>query len=116
MLHRKRPHLIPLYDKNIKRVYFEAGPYPRLSFVPGRSWEGYAAVWIEAVRNDLRGQAEQWKHLAGLAKEPEISPLRAFDNSLGVWARPDIPLSNLPVPGPAKGYSALKYMGPHAAP
>lgn len=79
VLHRKRPGLIPLYDKNIKRVYFQAGTSPRLSFVPGRSWEGYAKVWIEAVQHDLTTQIEQWQHLARLAKNPGIHPLRALD-------------------------------------
>lgn len=79
VLHRKRPHLIPLYDKNIKRVYFIAGNKPRLSFQPGRSWEGYATAWIEAVQYDLHHQIDMWTHLAGLAFEPRITPLRALD-------------------------------------
>lgn len=79
VLHRKRPHLIPLYDRNIRHVYFEAGHTPRLSFVPGRSWADYAAAWIAAVRHDLLSQREQWHHLASLAREPAISPLRALD-------------------------------------
>ncbi|MGO4583986.1 DUF6308 family protein [Arthrobacter sp. 2RAF6] len=79
VLHRKRPGLIPLYDKNIKRVYFEAGTPTRVSFVPGRSWEGYAKVWIEAVQEDLTTQIEQWQHLASLATAPTILPLRALD-------------------------------------
>ena len=79
VLHRKRPHLIPLYDKNIKRVYFIAGPKPRLSFQTGRSWEGYAAAWIRAVQHDLHNQIDQWNRLAVLASEPRITPLRALD-------------------------------------
>lgn len=79
VLHRKRPGLIPLYDKNIRRVYFQVGTSPRLSLVPGRNWEDFAKVWIEAVQHDLTTQIEQWRHLARLAKDPVIHPLRALD-------------------------------------
>lgn len=79
VLHRKRPHLLPLYDKNIKYLYFQVGPAPRLSFVKGRSWEGYGKVWIDAVQHDLQSQREKWWHLASLAADPAISPLRALD-------------------------------------
>jgi len=79
VLHRKRPHLLPLYDKNIKHLYFQVGPTPRLSFKKGRSWEGYATVWIEAVQHDLCNQFDQWNHLASLASNPVLSPLRALD-------------------------------------
>jgi hypothetical protein len=79
VLHRKRRQLIPLYDKNIKRVYFIAGVKPRLSFQAGRSWEGYAAAWIRAVQHDLQDQIDKWNGLAAFASEPGITPLRALD-------------------------------------
>ncbi|MDQ1059739.1 hypothetical protein QFZ23_003640 [Arthrobacter globiformis] len=79
VLHRKRPHLLPLYDRNIKHLDFQVGPTPRLSFVKGRSWEGYGKVWIEAVQQDLQSQRAKWRHLASLATDPAISPLRALD-------------------------------------
>lgn len=79
VLHRKRPHLIPLYDKNIRRVYFEAGDPPRLQYEPGRNWEGFALAWLHAVKDDHDKQADKWKRLADLAQNPPISPLRALD-------------------------------------
>lgn len=79
VLHRKRAHLIPLNDENIKHLYFQAGPSPHLSFMKGRTWRGYATVRLEAVQLDLRSQAEQWNHIASLASDPLISPLRALD-------------------------------------
>lgn len=79
VLHRKRPQLIPLYDKNIKRVYFIAGAKPRLSFQAVRNWEGYATALIGAVQHDLHDQIDKWNSLAALASEPYITPLRALD-------------------------------------
>ncbi len=78
VLHRKRPELLPLYDKHIRRCYVDIGeaPVPRDR---NRSWTDFTRVWATAVRNDLASQYDEWTELASLAPGPKISPLRALD-------------------------------------
>ncbi|MBO1266659.1 DUF6308 family protein [Arthrobacter cavernae] len=56
VLHRKRPGLIPLYDKNIRRCYVELGSPPPVLADPERSWEDYAKVLLPAIQHDLTSQ------------------------------------------------------------
>ena len=77
VLHRKRPELIPLYDKNIRACYVGVGrPVPRAK---DRSWLDYSRLLIHAMKRDLAGQMDEWNMIAALAPGPTITPLRAMD-------------------------------------
>lgn len=78
VLHRKRPALLPLYDKNIRRCYVNMGDAP-VPVAPNRSWTDLARVWVTAVRHDLATQHDEWTELAAIAPGPKITPLRALD-------------------------------------
>lgn len=77
-LHLKRPGLLPLSDKNIRRCYGESLGGPVAS-VKGRSWEGYCLAWLPALQRDLVDQLDSWREIAALATGPAITPLRALD-------------------------------------
>lgn len=78
ILHRKRPRMIPLYDEHIRRCYQELGD-PPVPGEKGRSWGGFADLWLPAVQNDLATQLSSWQEIAALAPGPAITPLRALD-------------------------------------
>lgn len=77
-LHRKRPALLPLYDRNIRHcyVYAHGAPVPDTK---NRSWTDLTRLWVAAVQEDLTTQLEHWSALAALATGPTVTPLRALD-------------------------------------
>jgi hypothetical protein len=79
VLHRKRPELLPLYDKNIWRCYSQFGDPVRVEPVRRRSDKERVRTWLPHVRDDLKRASTLWRELAGLASEPAITPLRALD-------------------------------------
>jgi hypothetical protein len=79
VLHRKRPDLLPLYDENIRRCYFEFGDPVRVVPVKRRKDRDRMLVWLPEVRKDLQEGLQTWNDLASLASEPTISPLRSLD-------------------------------------
>ncbi|WP_218713018.1 DUF6308 family protein [Arthrobacter sp. BF1] len=76
VLHRKRPELIPLYDKNISRCYADEGLDPRDR---SRSWHDYSRLLLAAMKRDLADQIDNWMEIADLATHVKITPLRAMD-------------------------------------
>lgn len=80
VLHRKRPRLVPLYDKNVSRVYQdgEAAPLP---VVVGRPWPEFMRLLAGFMRDDLNRAPDIWDELRALTPEggPPISRLRALD-------------------------------------
>lgn len=78
VLHRKRPELLPLYDRNIRRCYVHIGDAP-VPDARDRTWTELVRIWATAVRHDLVTQYELWTELANLAPGPKITPLRALD-------------------------------------
>lgn len=76
VLHRKRPELIPLYDRNIWRCYAEDGLIPRDR---SRSWYNYSRLLLDAMKRDLTDQMVHWQEIADLATQVKITPLRAMD-------------------------------------
>lgn len=76
VLHRKRPELLPLYDKNISQCYAERGLDPRDR---SRSWYDYSRLLVAAMKRDLTEQIDNWQQISDLATKPRISPLRAMD-------------------------------------
>ncbi|MGP5260677.1 DUF6308 family protein [Brachybacterium paraconglomeratum] len=78
VLHRKRPDLLPLFDKQVMSCYFKLGE-PRVPIVKGRSWTDMTRAWIAEVKVDLSTQIVEWERLASLASSPPITPLRALD-------------------------------------
>lgn len=75
---RKRPGLIPIFDRFVRHCYSGCANAPVLP-MDGRTWEAYSRAWLEAVQSDLVNQLPQWQDLAAIAPGPEISPLRALD-------------------------------------
>lgn len=80
VIHRKRPQIVPLYDKHIARCY-QDGPDAPVSSVRGRTWRDFSLQWLAAVRSDLASQPDTWADLARLTPPdgPTITPLRALD-------------------------------------
>lgn len=78
VLHRKRPHLIPLWDRNVSNVY-QYGATPRIPPVDGRSWGEFYVVFLDAVRADIEADRGFFEDMAALADDPPISLLRAVD-------------------------------------
>ncbi|MCP1412932.1 DUF6308 family protein [Paenarthrobacter sp. A20] len=77
VLHRKRPELIPLYDKNIYSCYVGEGrPLPEDD---NRSWFNLAKLLMRAMKFDLESQIDSWRAIAALATGPAVTPLRAMD-------------------------------------
>lgn len=69
---RKRPGLIPVFDRYIGFCYTGCSTGP-VRPVDGRTWEGYSRAWLEAVQEDMVTQLPQWQALAAIAPGPEIS-------------------------------------------
>lgn len=82
VLHRKRPELLPLYDRNIWRCYAEGGLIPK---DPNRSWHDYAQRLLAAMKRDLTDQMDHWQEIADLATQVKITPLRARTLLDGIW-------------------------------
>ncbi|WP_336855509.1 DUF6308 family protein [Sinomonas albida] len=80
VLARKRPGLIPVFDRFVGRCY-TYGANPPVPSVRKRTREGYALAWLVAVRADLLDRQEEWEKLAAIAPAGQvpISPLRALD-------------------------------------
>lgn len=78
VLHRKRPGLLPLYDRNIRACYVHIGRAP-VPLDRNRSWTELSRVWVRALQEDLTDHLSEWTTLAELAPGPAISPLRALD-------------------------------------
>ncbi|SDO02968.1 hypothetical protein SAMN05660199_01165 [Klenkia soli] len=78
VLHRKRPHLIPLWDGNVEKV-FQFGATPRIAPVDGRSWGDFYLVFSDAIRADIEADRGFFDEVVGLAVDPPISLLRAVD-------------------------------------
>jgi hypothetical protein len=76
VLHRKRPELIPLYDKNIRECYMRNGGIPRAK---RRTWKEFSLLLLPAIKHDLVSQMDRWLEIAALASGPAITPLRALD-------------------------------------
>lgn len=79
VLHRKRPHLLPLYDKNVWRCYSQFGDPVRVVPVSRRSDRKRMRAWLPHVQADLRAASTHWHELAAMASDPPISSLRALD-------------------------------------
>jgi hypothetical protein len=79
VLHRKRPDLLPLYDKNIWRCYSQFGDPVRVEPVRRRGDKDRVRAWLPHVQDDLKRASTRWRELAALATEPTITPLRALD-------------------------------------
>lgn len=78
VLHRKRPKLLPLFDKNIAYCYSECDGAP-VPYLDGRSYADYRREWVTALQDDLKSQLPYWEEIASLAPGPPITPLRALD-------------------------------------
>ncbi|MFG2560058.1 DUF6308 family protein [Streptomyces sp. NPDC048496] len=78
ILHRKRPHFVPLYDSRVYDCYCgTSGDHP-LRPDRKRTWVEFFAVLAEAMVADLDSQPQQWKVIAVNAPE-DVSLLRVLD-------------------------------------
>jgi len=79
VLHRKRPHFVPLYDERVRRVYMNG----ELECVPEpdghRSWRDFTLLLASAMRADLARHADFWAEVSALAPGPSITDVRALD-------------------------------------
>lgn len=80
ILHRKRPRLIPLYDKHIARCYVDLDGAP-ITRDDNRSFAAFAQLWLRAVQRDLDSQFDTWAEFQTLTPTdgPPISALRALN-------------------------------------
>ncbi len=95
VLHRKRPRFVPLYDEQVRAVY-QVGPDAPVKPPPRRTrrtWRDFVVLYAEAVREDLRREADTWAEIAALAPDPPITPLRALDIVAWKAGQPGQPLA-----------------------
>lgn len=79
VLHRKKPDLIPLFDKQVFRTYSEGDGAP-LPKDRKRSHRDYFRAWLPLVQDDLNRHHDFWDELTGLARPSvPITRLRALD-------------------------------------
>lgn len=95
ILHRKRPHMIPLYDQFVRQVYVGVGR--PVANVSARSWQQFFTELATAMQADLRSETRQWDGLAALAPEsgPSLSRLRVLDILAWRAGRDGIGLSSI---------------------
>ncbi|WP_284762509.1 DUF6308 family protein [Arthrobacter sp. efr-133-R2A-63] len=81
VLHRKRPGLLPLFDKYVLRAYSYRGHVPRVAPPPPgkRPDRAWVASWLVEVKADLCDGLRHWEAIAAMAPGPAITPLRAMD-------------------------------------
>ncbi|PFG34523.1 DUF6308 family protein [Sanguibacter antarcticus] len=79
LLHRKRPRLVPVFDKHISSCYLDVEGAP-LKRDDRRSYAAFAQLWLRAVQRDLDSQLDTWAELTTLVPldGPPISALRAM--------------------------------------
>lgn len=80
VLHRKRPGLLPLYDRNVDRCYLP-GRIPRSR---RRNWSEFFELLAREMRADLQEGGQAWGELCAAANDargepPELTELRALD-------------------------------------
>jgi hypothetical protein len=80
VLHRKRPHFVPLYDEQVRAVY-QDGPDATVTRAPkgGRPWSEFIVLFATAVQADLHREHAFWQQIVELAPGPKITTLRALD-------------------------------------
>lgn len=87
VLHRKRPDLIPLYDREVRRAYRTdptvLGKRPR----GGWTWAEFMSLLASAMRRDLGREPETWVSLTALVPDGSLTPLRALDILAWTFAR-----------------------------
>jgi hypothetical protein len=79
ILHRKRPGLIPLYDRQVRACY-QTGREAPVPLDPDRSWENWIILVAQAMKEDLLRHQQLWLDITKLARTAvPITPLRALD-------------------------------------
>jgi hypothetical protein len=78
VMHRKRPAFIPLYDRFVDYCYrgVDGAPVPKDR---KRGWRAFLPLLGQGIIDDLVAGREFFEQVAGLAKGPVITPLRALD-------------------------------------
>lgn len=78
VMHRKRPAFIPLYDRFVDYCYRGSENAP-ISKDRKRTWREFLPMLGQAIITDLTTGREFFEEVAGLAKAPVITTLRALD-------------------------------------
>ncbi|MET0862746.1 MAG: DUF6308 family protein [Nakamurella sp.] len=78
VMHRKRPAFIPLYDRFVDYCYrgAENATIPKDRT---RGWRAFLPLLGQGIIDDLRTGQDFFEQVAGLAKGPVITSLRALD-------------------------------------
>jgi hypothetical protein len=78
VMHRKRPAFIPLYDRFVDYCYrgAENATIPKDRT---RGWRAFLPLLGQGIIDDLQAGQEFFEQVAGLAKGPVITSLRALD-------------------------------------
>lgn len=82
ILHRKRPGLVPLYDREVRACYFNEHTknLPRLTTSRTEPWSEFMVRVAAAIRDDILSAQAEWTSLAtNNGSNPPIGVLRAFD-------------------------------------
>jgi hypothetical protein len=89
VLHRKRPDLVPLYDSRIFAAHTAPGAIPRAA---ERSWVEFMVLFCTQLRDDIRGNREEFAHLQAVAAEAgaRVTLLRIHD--ILVWMSTRAPI------------------------
>ena len=80
VLHRKRPHLVPLFDSNIRRCYLSTGEAPGYPMARDTRTDdpAFYPALAEHIAGDLTAQPHLWQGLRTAAPD-DVSMLRLFD-------------------------------------
>ncbi len=85
VLHRKRPHFIPLYDSKVW-VMYGGKRSGRIPSDRRRSWGEFFRRLAEEIRSDICQDIETWTDLSTL-KGNELSLIRTIDIVAWSWVR-----------------------------
>jgi hypothetical protein len=101
VLHRKRPDLIPLYDRFIYQVFVteEGAPIPRAK---DRSWVAFMELLVAAMRSDLLENVALWDDIRCVG-DAEVSRVRALDIVAWTIGRDGTEAPDITAPNARKG-------------
>ncbi len=82
VLHRKRPDLVPLFDREVRKCFTDkhGRTAARVPYDRKRSWSDYMTLLAGEIRNDLLEAEDNWADVhEAVSGEVPITLLRCFD-------------------------------------
>lgn len=82
VLHRKRPHFVPLYDREVRTCYLDEhdGTAPRIPRSGKRTWAQFMMTIAAEIRSDIVENRAAWDEVHQCVQgDAEIGLLRTFD-------------------------------------